>query len=141
MALLLVLLAPASVAAEDDALYMARLVARGFFRALADGEAAAMAPLCADVVSFDGQKVKGRKKIAARLKAMADRAQRANLRLKRVVVLTVKQAREKYGPPPERIKGELGKGRMVALAAFQRLGAVAVLARKGSFWRVVALTD
>ena len=141
LTLLLATLIPAHVAAEDDALFMSRLVARGFFRALQDGEVAAMMPLCAEAVSFDGELVKGRAKVKARLARMVKRARANNLRLKKVLLLSYREAIKVLGPAPERLKGVLKPGMMVALAAFQRGGAVAVLAKRGSFWRVVALTD
>lgn len=139
--ILLTVLLPTRVAAEDDSLYMARLVARGFFQALQDREAAAMLPLCAEGVSFDGELVKGRAKVRARLERVVARARQRNLRLKKVLLLRYQEALEVLGPPPERLKQVLGKGQMVALAAFQRGGAIAVLERRGAFWRVVALTD
>ena len=134
-------LLPAPVAADDDALFMARLVARGFFQAVQEREPAAMLPLCAEGVNFDGEQVQGRAKIKARLERLVARARQRNLRLKKVVVLRYLEAVKVLGPPPERLKKVLGKGKMVALAAFQRGGAVAVMARRGAFWRVVALTD
>ncbi len=100
-----------------------------------------MVPLCADEVSFDGEKVKGRSKLGKRLGEVARRARRASLRLRRIVLLPYKEALDKLGPPPERLKDAFKPGRMAALAVYQRLGAVAVLAPKGPFWRVVALTD
>lgn len=138
---LLYLFIPAQVVAEDDALYMAQLVGRGFFRALQDGEVEAMVPLCAEAVNFDGELVKGRPKVKARLARLVKRARKNHLRLKKVLLLSYREAIKVLGPCPERLKKVLKPGHMVALAAFQRGGAVAVLARRGDFWRVIALTD
>lgn len=140
--LLLLLLLPAGPAAagEDDA-FMARLVARSFFRGLVEGDLPTLAPLCARRVNFDGQVVKGAAAIRRRLEALVTRARERGLRLKKVQLLTYREAVRRFGPPPARIAVTPGRGTMVALAAFQRGGAVAVLGRVGRFWRVLALTD
>lgn len=132
---------PMVEAAEPDVQFMARLVAQSFFRGLLKGEVETALPLCARSFNFDGEQLKGTDAIKARLGQLAARAREQGLRLKRVEVLTVPQALKRFGPPPARIKKALGPGRMVALARFNMMGSVAVLARQGGFWRVHALTD
>ncbi len=128
-------------AAEPDAEFMARLVAQSFFRGLLKGEIEAVFPLCAGTINFDGEQVKGSEAVKKKLEQLASRARDSGLRLKKVVVLTIPQVLQRYGPPPARIKKAVKPGRMVALARFNMMGAVAVLARTAGFWRIQALTD
>lgn len=137
---LLLLSAPAS-AQTGDREFMARLVARTFFRGLIAGGTASIVPLCARRLNLEGQWVSGREAIGERLKAMARRAREQGLQLRRIEVISYREAVRRFGPPPERLRGAVGPGRMVALARLNRLGAVAVLQRAGAFWKVAALTD
>ena len=144
---LLVLLAPSAAiaapptpgAASTD--FMAELVARGFFRAVLERDVPAALPLCADEVSFDGQRVRGKANLERQLLQLAQRARSRGLQLLKVVVLTPREAVRRYGPPPARMRRSLPSGSMVALARFNHLGAVVVLGRQGGFWRVTGLTD
>ena len=141
-ALLACLLAPLAAGAQPKKVdFMADLVARGFFRGLVNGDAAALMPLCSERVSFDGRVVRGKKALGAALGKLTGRAKRLKLRLRRVVLMPYAEAVKRFGPPPARLR-EAGKvGRVVALGAFERGGAALILAREGRFWRVVALTD
>jgi hypothetical protein len=138
---LALLLATMVVPARADAAdYMAELVARTFFRGLLEGQPAPLAALCAREVNFDGVRLRGAA-IGERLRELAARARRKQLRLRKLEVISVAAALERYGKPPARLRRELVPGRAVALARFNVLGAAAVLARVGGFWRVIALTD
>jgi hypothetical protein len=129
--------APAAGPSRD---FMAELVARGFFRAIVDGEVPAALPLCGAEVNFDGTRARGAA-IERQLRQMAQRARARHLQLVKVVVLPAEEAVRRFGPPPTRMKGVAAAGRTVALARFNVLGAVAVLARQDGLWRVIALTD
>jgi hypothetical protein len=120
---------------------MAQLVAKSFFRSLLAGDRDALRPLCAPAVSFDGETIRGEAAIARKLDELSARARRRKLQLRRVMLLDAATMKRHYGPPPARIKSAVRAGTMIALARFDQLGAVAVLARRGRFWRVVALTD
>ena len=120
---------------------MAQLVAKSFFRSLLGGDAAALRPLCAGEVNFDGQTIRGEAAIAAKLDQLVRRARARKLELRRVVMVDAATMRRRYGPAPARIRSAVRSGTIIALARFDQLGAVAVLARRGRFWRVVALTD
>ena len=140
-ALVLLLASPFASAQAKKVDFMADLVARGFFRGLVGGQAASLEPLCSKRVSFDGRWVSGGKALSRELKKLVRRARRQQLKLRRIVLLPYDEAVKRFGPPPARLKGAGGRGRVVALAAFQRGGAAIILAREGRFWRVVALTD
>ncbi len=141
-ALLASLLAPFAASAQPKKVdFMADLVARGFFRALVKGDAAALMPLCSEQVSFDGRLVRGKKGLAAALGALTRRARIHKLKLRKVVLMPYAEAVKRFGPPPVRLRGAAKAGRVVALGAFERGGAALILAREGRFWRVVALTD
>ncbi|MBK6847319.1 MAG: hypothetical protein IPG96_07160 [Proteobacteria bacterium] len=131
-------LAAPSATADDG---MAALVARGFFRALLDGRLADLLPLCAERVSLDGHRVASGAELQHALSALIQRAHSETLMLRGVQLLTYAEMVGRYGPPPARMRASVGPGDLLALARFSRLGAVAVLARKGRFWQVVALTD
>jgi hypothetical protein len=141
LAALLVLLAPGAVGAPPSADFMAELVARSFFRAVLERDVAAALPLCADEVSFDGRRVRGKAELEKQLLQLAQRARARGLQLIKIVVLMAPEAVRRYGPPPARMRRSLPSGAMVALARFNHLGAVAVLQRQGGFWRVTALSD
>lgn len=140
-ALALSLSSPSVSAQVKKVDFMADLVARGFFRGLVGGEAASLEPLCSKRVSFDGRWVVRGKALSRELKKLARRARRQQLKLRRIVLLPFEEAVKRFGPLPARLKDAGGRGRVVALAAFQRGGAAIILAREGRFWRVVALTD
>lgn len=140
--LLILLLSLPAAAQEKKIDFMAQLVAKGFFRALVDGEHKALVPLCAPrEVNFDGRIARGAKQVRQQLEAMATRAKRQGLKLRKVELLRYRDAVKRFGPPPPRLKGNVGPGMVVALGAFARRGAVLVLAKQGRFWRVVAVTD
>ncbi len=116
-------------------------MARSFFQGLLAGDLSVVTPLCAAQVNFDGQPLQGLQPIQDRLQAMVRRAREQGLQLRRVLVLTAAEALQRFGPPPQRVRASLGPQDRVALAVFQRGGAVAILGRSGSFWRVKAITD
>jgi len=120
---------------------MAKLVARGFFRALMAGELKALLPMCGKQVDFDGASAKDPASIKKQLGAIIKRIKRKGLKLRRIVVLDKKQMKTMFGACPKRLQKSVKKSQAFALARFNRLGAVAFLAKKGRFWRIVALTD
>ena len=140
---LLVLLAQGSPArgAQPEVDYMATLVARSFFRGLLGPDPAATLPLCADRLNLDGDWVQGEAAIKARLVQMGKRARQHGIRLQRVLVIPYREAVKRFGPPPERLKGCVGPGRLVALARFNAMGAVAILTKRGGYWKVAGITD
>lgn len=136
-----VLLPALTASADKDDRFMARLVARSFFRALQDEEVPALLPLCASRVSFDGRWVSGTEALRTALASLAARAKEQRLRLRQVEVLTYAEAVKRFGPPPARLKDAIRPGQMIALGAFQRGGLVAALAKSGPFYRITALSD
>lgn len=120
---------------------MATLVARSFFRGLLEGDVSTVLPLCTDSMSFDGEQVHGREKIEQRLKQINHRARAQGLQLRRIQVISYREAIRRYGAPPARLRNSVRPGRLIALARFNVLGAVVVLKRDGPFWRVNAITD
>lgn len=139
VALVLVVAGPA--AADNDREFMAQLVARTFFRSVLEGGGESVLPLCAPRVNLDGEWVKGREALTPRLRQMGQRAREQGLQLRKVVVVSYREAVRRYGPPPARLRGAVGPGKLVALARFNLRGAVAILGRVGAFWKVVAVTD
>lgn len=127
-----------SAAAEDG---LAALVARGFFRALLDGRLADLLPLCAERVNLDGRWVVAGPELERSFAALIQRARSETLLLRRVQLLSYAEMIGRFGRPPARLRSVVTPGNLLALARFNRLGAVAVLARRGRFWQVVALTD
>lgn len=120
---------------------MAHLVAQGFFRGLLSGAIDVIAPLCATRVNFDGRWVTGQAAIGSELARIADRARSMELKLVWVRPMAYPQMLQRFGPPPDRLRGVARGGSLFALARFEHQGAVAILRRQGRFWRVVALTD
>ncbi|MCA9668530.1 MAG: hypothetical protein KC503_23220 [Myxococcales bacterium] len=121
---------------------MARLVARGFFRALVAGDVETMLPMCASDVDLDGRVVRRGKGLRAALQALVARARARQLSLSWIRVLDHRQMLARFGPAPARIARVVRSGRRYALARFaHNAGAIAVLAKVGRFYRVVALTD
>jgi len=118
---------------------LAVLVAQTFLRSVVDRDLRTAAPLCADVVSFDGQPVRG-KQIRKRLSQMFGRM-KVRRRLRRVVVMPMRRARQLFGPPPARLKLPQRADLIVGFGRFRRGGLVVVLAPERDRWRVVALTD
>jgi len=143
-ALITAALIAASVApaAGADSPFMAKLVARGFFRALIAGDVETMLPMCAAEVDLDGLRVRRSKGLRAALAALVKRARAAQLELAWIRVLDHRQMLARFGKAPTRIARSVKPGRRYALARFSHPGgAVAVLAKIGRFYRVVALTD
>jgi hypothetical protein len=139
--LLLSVSTPAAAEAQQVD-FMAKLVARSFVQALLSGEISATLPLCARTVNLDGQRVSGPKQLTARLERMSRRARQHGLRLEKLHLLPYTAAVKRYGPPPERLKADLARGRkVVALARFNNLGAALFLRRTGQIWKVIAVTD
>src|SRR5512143_2925060 len=85
--------APPSSAPAD---FMAELVARSFFRAVLEGDVAAALPLCADEVSFDGQRVRGKASLEKQLQQLAQRARARGLQLLKIVVIPSREAVRRY---------------------------------------------
>lgn len=129
----------APVEAADEG--TAALVARGFFRALLDGRVSDLLPLCAESLNLDGQRVAAGPELRRALDALIQRARSETLILRGLELLSYAEMVGRYGPPPARLRASVGRRDLLAVARFNRLGAVAVLARKGRFWQVVALTD
>lgn len=127
--------------ARDSDRFMALLVARSFFRALLSGNVDAALPLCARRVSFEGAQVQGTKQLRARLLKMAGRARAGGLKLKKVELLHLERMVERFGPPPARLKRSISPRDLIALARFNKQGALAVLRRDGRFWRISVLSD
>lgn len=121
--------------------FLAELVATSFFRGLVDGRLAAIAPLCARRVSFDGRWIEGRLAQERQLQQVIQRARRTGLKLRGVWVLTQDEMVARFGAAPARLQAALRPGDLIALARFDRLGAVAALRREGRFYRVHLLSD
>ncbi|MBK8482030.1 MAG: hypothetical protein IPL40_12800 [Proteobacteria bacterium] len=135
--------APVANAAPGDAAgdETAALVARGFFRALLDGRVSDLLPLCGEQLNLDGQRVAAGPELQRALDALIQRARSETLILRGLQLLSYAEMVGRYGPPPARLRASVGRRDLLAVARFNRMGAVAVLSRKGRFWQVVALTD
>ncbi len=127
------LLPAAAHAAGPD--FTAELVARTFFRGLLEGRPGTVLPLCGSEVNLDGRRLRDRAELQQALEALSARARQRGLRLRLLVLLDAREAVRR------RIRGSFGPDRLVALARFSQLGAVALLRREDGFWRVTALTD
>lgn len=116
------------------------LVARTFLQSLSDGDVQAAVPLCADEVDFDGALRKGRKAVRAALEKMKKRMG-GHRRARYVTVLSLEDARHRFGPPPSRLRLPSVGSILVGFARFRRGGLVAFVAQMQGRYRVVALTD
>lgn len=134
-------LVTAAPALAGDVDFMATLVARSFFQGLLTGQPSAIFPLCGKQVSFDGEIIKKPGALKKKLRELNSRARRRGLKLEKLLVIPYREAVRRYGPPPARLRGSVGRGKVVALARFNHLGAVAILQRRGPFWKVIAITD
>jgi hypothetical protein len=124
-----------------DDRFLVRLVAQSFFRSILEGNVKAASPLCDVRVNFDGILVQGHEAVEQRLRTVAARAKRFQLHLQQVVLLSQAEMQQRYGPAPKRLRDVAKKGVYVALARFDRGGAVAMFARRNRFWRMVGLSD
>lgn len=133
--------APARGAAgrtEDPTL--GALVARTFLQSLSDGDVKAALPLCADGLDFDGTLAKDRAAVKAALQKMTARMG-GHRRVRYVTVLSLAEARRRFGPPPARLGLPSGGSVLVGFARYRRGGLVAFVAEVQGRYRVVALTD
>lgn len=121
--------------------FVAELVARSFVRALLEGDAPTALGLCAERVSMDGEWAQGRAAIEAQILAMQGRVRTFGLKLQHLAVLPHAEVVRRFGPPPERLRGVAGPGRLVALARLNTLGVAIILGRAGGLWKVVGLSD
>jgi hypothetical protein len=116
------------------------LVGKTFLQAVVDRDLKTSLPLCADRVDFDGQVVTGNRKVREELEQMFGRLG-SRRRLRRVWVMSLAEARRRFGPPPSRLtlpdKGPV----LVAFGRFHRGGLIAFVAPHRDRFRVVALTD
>jgi len=129
-----------AVARRGGDRFMAELVARSFFRALLAGDVKALLPLCAKRVNLDGRWVE-QPRLSAELLRLTERARSTALKLRRVKLVSYAEMVKRHGPPPKRLAGAVSRRDMIALARFNRLGALAVLTKQGRFWRVAMLSD
>lgn len=137
----ILLFASPSLALAEKA-EMAERVGRSFFEAILAGNTQVALRLSGRRVNFDGHLTQNIDEIKAQYRKMSERAVALGLRLKSVQTLDKNQMLKKYGPPPKRIRGETSnQNAQFVLARFNRKGAVAILAKQGIFWRVVAITD
>lgn len=116
------------------------LVGKTFLQAVVDRDAQTALPLCAPKVDFDGEVVRGKAAVKKRLGQIFSRLGNRR-RLRRVLVMTLAEARRRFGPPPARLSLPQGDELLVAFGRFSRGGLIAILARRGDHWRVIALTD
>jgi len=140
-ALLAALLSPQSASAAGKNLFLPRLVASSFVRALLVGRVKTAAPLCAPRVNFDGKWVEGEKPLREALQRLVARARRSRLRLRSVQVLTHAEMVRRYGPPPPRLAKVVKRKDVFALARFDRMGLVMGLQRQGRLYRIKFLSD
>lgn len=127
--------------AQPNRDFMVKLVSRSFFRALLEGEMEAVLPLCAERVNLDGQLIRSKEALKKRFTQISRRTRQLGIRLRKIQVISYAEAVERFGAPPQRLKPEVRPGTMVALARFNSRGAVAILKRSGTFWKIVALSD
>ena len=117
------------------------LVAKTFLQAVVARDLRTAKPLCAAEVDFDGRYAKGEKAVTRHLKQLLKRLGQRK-RLRKIVVMTLAQARARFGPPPARLTLPKGKTLLVGFGRFRRGGLVVFLApAEGDRWRVVALHD
>lgn len=117
------------------------LVAKGFFHAVLEARLNDALAVCAPRVAFEGKWVSGETELQQELSRLIDRASSQTLQLRRVDVLSYREMVRRFGPPPNRLRQIVRPDDMLALARFDRRGAIAVLRQEGSFWRIAALTD
>lgn len=134
----LAMAAPEPVQGELPALGL--LVAQTFLRAVSEGDLRTAAPLCAEAVDFDGDRVQGAEAVKARL-ARLGAALREGRVLRKIVVMRLIEARRLFGPPPGRVRLPAGVEVLVGFGRFSRGGLVVFVAPERDRFRVVALTD
>ncbi len=132
--------APAAPAAPSALPTLGVLVAQTFLQSVVARDLRTAAPLCAERVDFDGTVETGAAHVRARLKALLSRVDR-QLRLRKVVVMTLAEARQRFGPPPARLHLPTSKEILVAFGRFRRGGLIVFVAPEQDRYRVVALTD
>lgn len=117
------------------------LTARAFFSAVLRADIDGAARLCADPVNFDGESASKRAQILNKLRQMSDRARTKRLRIRALQVLTTAEMTKRFGKPPRRLRKSVGSRDLIALVAFDKRGAIAVLRKTRGVWRVHAVSD
>ncbi|MCB9556361.1 MAG: hypothetical protein H6707_09685 [Deltaproteobacteria bacterium] len=119
---------------------LAKLVTQRFIDAIITGDIEEAAALCARPINFDGEEALGGN-VRDTLQAMHRRARTQRIVVKRVIVLSAKEAVKRFGKPPARIAQSITRHSLIAFARLNRLGLVVVLEPRSGFYRVVALSD
>jgi hypothetical protein len=133
--------APGRAAAEEGVDRGARIVAQALSEAILVGDEAAAAVLFALPANLDGRPVSSAEELRRRWVEVLARTEVRRLTSEGIEVISMTEARERYGPPPARL-GELTEDDLaVAIIRFDRAQIVAVLARREGRWAIIALTD
>ena len=118
----------------------ASLTARSAFDALMRGDSGVLTRLSAKELSADGTVLRGAG-ITEAWEGMIGRLRRLGLQLRRLVLLDHREMLRRFGKPPQRLRAIARPGRYYALARFNRLGAIAILARQSGTWRIIGISD
>ncbi len=116
--------------AEQERAEAAR-AASAFVRALAAGDADALAALCAERFSFDGDPQSGREAVRRTWRAILTGRAAPTPAVGRIEVLSVAEAVARHGPPPTRIAPLARPGALVAIADVGGRTVVLFIARDG----------
>lgn len=127
--------------AEEGVDRAARVVAQALAEAIVAGDADAAAVLFALPVNIEGQPVDTGEELRRRWGEVLARTEIRRLEPREIEVIPMALARERYGPPPERLGPLDEEGLVVAILRFDRAQLVAVLAHRQGRWAIIALTD
>ena len=120
--------------------YVAVLVARSFLQALSERDVKQASDLCAATVNFDGQELSGARRDRERIAKLVQDFP-AGYRFRTVVFMRYRDAVDRFGPPPKRLRlGEL-KRSVVAFGRLPHKGLVVFVKKSQGRWRIVALSD
>ncbi len=120
--------------------YVAVLVSRTFLRAIAEGDLKQAVSLCGPTVDFDGHTASNPTTIQKRIADLIHRFP-DGYRFRTVVMMSYKQAVERFGPPPQRLNPSSLKGSVVAFGRLPYKGLVLFVSKRSGRWRVVAMSD
>ena len=140
VAALLLAMTPVARAESLDADPAVTVLARALAAAIAARDARAAAALCTLPVNLDGRRVESRAALVQAWRSAFSSEALTRLALRGFEVMTLRQAEERFGPPPRRL-GPLDEDAFVVIIRWDRAQLAVVVARRDDRWAIVAVTD
>lgn len=130
--------APAALKGDAAAAYGP---ACSFFKAVAEREPAALAPVVRAPFFFEGKAVASREEALKRWSALLADLRGTRSTLYGVELYTAEEMIKKYGKPPSKLEAVPLRGAMIAVGNLDGRAAVVALRKDGGSWTVFAFHD